>query len=318
MFTMYLKSVFLMSIILGIFICIFILCNFTTHIYMFISFKILYISLNCNAGRCDQYNVRIVLIFRLFNVFKCMMCSKIVFISMTFTLHYSWTLCDTMHSFLRTADIDTDHYEENCDVHILPADKHLKYIFFVRYEYLICESFYIHNFVFVEYQKFKQLFNSPFWYNCINMLDIWEKKIQLVTFQAFYMYYGKYTCMMYNQLVYNLHAYNNITFLSLWRDQFSSQSSQLQKQFFSNVFPCKMSPILIFSWFLLWLTPVWNFTKLLCILWQYDLGCEIKLYDMMYQSLIQSYRCLPPISHTELSVLAALNLCKRLNFTRFL
>lgn len=230
--------------------------------------------------------------FRLFNVFTCMMCSKIVFVSMTFTLHYSWTLCDTMHSFLRTADIDTDHYEENCDVHILPADKHLKYICFVRYEYLICESFVIHNFVFMVYQKFKQLFNSPFWYNCINMLDIWEKKIQLVTFQAFYMYYGKYTCMMYNQLVYNLHAYNNITFLSLWRDRFSSQSSQLQKQFFSNVFPCKMSPILIFSWFLLWLTPVWNFTKLLCILWQNDLGCEIKLYDMMYMYYYVNIDCM--------------------------
>lgn len=136
--------------------------------------------------------------FRLFNVFRCMMCSKIVFVSMTFTLHYSWTLCDTMHSFLRTADIDTDHYEENCDVHILPADKHLKYICFVRYEYLICESFVIHNFVFMVYQKFKQLFNSPFWYNCINMLDIWEKKIQLVTFQAFYMYYGKHVWCIIN------------------------------------------------------------------------------------------------------------------------
>ena len=165
---------------------------------------------------------------------------------------------------------------------ILPADKHLKYICFVRYIYLICERFVIHNFVFMVYQKFKQLFNSPFWYNCITMLDIRGEKIQLVTFQAFYMYYGKYICMMYNQLVYNLHVYNNITFLSLWRDRFSSQSSQLQVQFFSNVFPCKMSPIFIFSWFLLWLTPVWNFTNLLCILLHYDLGCEIKLYDMIY------------------------------------
>ena len=55
-----------------------------------------------------------------------------------------------MNSFLRTADIDTDHYEENCDVHILPADKHLKYICFVRYEkvlliFIILYLWYIRN-----------------------------------------------------------------------------------------------------------------------------------------------------------------------------